>query len=142
LPASTTLIPSFSGYRTPTLLRRLYANCFHLPAAPSQSREQASVAHRTVLFEMQLSAIILLASSAAAQLGAQSFNAPVDPFGGVRKRQLLSCEQTYGRGSINCGGSGSTFCFNPSLGQVRSQPYVDTDVPRPDANIAVVMLQR
>ena len=61
--------------------------------------------------------VLLLATGAAASLVGQSQNAPANPFGSLRKRQLASCEQTYGKGSINCGGS--TFCFNPTIGQVR-----------------------
>ncbi|TRX96773.1 hypothetical protein FHL15_002439 [Xylaria flabelliformis] len=33
------------------------------------------------------------------------------------KRQLMSCEYTYGNGSIPCGGPESTWCYNPGLGQ-------------------------
>ncbi|KAI0446794.1 hypothetical protein F4803DRAFT_546941 [Xylaria telfairii] len=32
--------------------------------------------------------------------------------------QLMTCESTYGNGSIPCGGPESTWCFNPGLGQV------------------------
>ncbi|KAI1409773.1 hypothetical protein F5Y13DRAFT_193033 [Hypoxylon sp. FL1857] len=34
-----------------------------------------------------------------------------------RKRETVTCEQTYGNGSQPCGGSESTYCFNPSNGQ-------------------------
>ncbi|KAI3329441.1 hypothetical protein HD806DRAFT_530832 [Xylariaceae sp. AK1471] len=34
-----------------------------------------------------------------------------------RRRQLMTCGQTYGNGSIPCGGPQSTLCFNPGLGQ-------------------------
>ncbi|KAI1645712.1 uncharacterized protein F4817DRAFT_167550 [Daldinia loculata] len=33
------------------------------------------------------------------------------------KRETGTCEQTYGEGSQSCGGSGSTYCFNPKIGQ-------------------------
>ncbi|KAG4222376.1 hypothetical protein PC116_g29150 [Phytophthora cactorum] len=33
------------------------------------------------------------------------------------KREAGSCEQNYGEGSQLCGGEGSTFCFNPKIGQ-------------------------
>ncbi|KAI1142710.1 hypothetical protein F5Y05DRAFT_365862 [Hypoxylon sp. FL0543] len=33
------------------------------------------------------------------------------------KRETVTCEQTYGNGSQPCGGSESTYCFNPSDGQ-------------------------
>ena len=38
---------------------------------------------------------------------------------GHPKRALLTCEQTYGANWIQCGDAGSTFCYNPSEGQVR-----------------------
>lgn len=34
------------------------------------------------------------------------------------KRGLMTCEETYGAGWIRCGDDASTFCFNPSEGQV------------------------
>ncbi|KAI0193349.1 hypothetical protein EV127DRAFT_479189 [Xylaria flabelliformis] len=37
------------------------------------------------------------------------------------KRQLMSCEYTYGNGSIPCGGPESTWCYNPGLGQTCCQ---------------------
>ncbi|KAI0116833.1 hypothetical protein F4814DRAFT_263188 [Daldinia grandis] len=33
------------------------------------------------------------------------------------KRETGTCEQTYGESSQSCGGSGSTYCFNPKMGQ-------------------------
>ncbi|KAI1112458.1 hypothetical protein F5Y14DRAFT_269124 [Nemania sp. NC0429] len=33
------------------------------------------------------------------------------------KRQMKSCEETYGNGTVPCGGSDSTWCYNPDLGQ-------------------------
>ncbi|KAJ9157412.1 hypothetical protein NKR23_g608 [Pleurostoma richardsiae] len=33
------------------------------------------------------------------------------------KRALMSCEETYGTGSVQCGNSNSTMCYNPTLGQ-------------------------
>ncbi|KAI1420622.1 hypothetical protein F5Y12DRAFT_719378 [Xylaria sp. FL1777] len=38
-----------------------------------------------------------------------------------RRRQLATCDQTYGNGSIPCGGLESTWCFNPNLGQTCCQ---------------------
>ncbi|KAK3942133.1 hypothetical protein QBC46DRAFT_380709 [Diplogelasinospora grovesii] len=35
----------------------------------------------------------------------------------VVRKQLMSCEQTYGTGSVRCGDESSTFCYNPTLGQ-------------------------
>ncbi|KAI1757294.1 hypothetical protein F4782DRAFT_526053 [Xylaria castorea] len=37
------------------------------------------------------------------------------------KRQLMTCEHTYGNGSLPCGGPESTWCFNPGLGQTCCQ---------------------
>ncbi|KAI8954300.1 hypothetical protein F4801DRAFT_575692 [Xylaria longipes] len=37
------------------------------------------------------------------------------------KRQLLTCEQSHGNGSIPCGGPKSNLCFNPGLGQTCCQ---------------------
>ncbi|KAI1734237.1 hypothetical protein F4680DRAFT_358205 [Xylaria scruposa] len=37
------------------------------------------------------------------------------------KRQLMSCESTYGSGSTPCGGPESTQCYNPSMGQTCCQ---------------------
>ncbi|KAI1828488.1 hypothetical protein F4861DRAFT_3034 [Xylaria intraflava] len=39
----------------------------------------------------------------------------------LRKRQLMTCDQTYGNGSIPCGGTESRWCFNPNLGQTCCQ---------------------
>lgn len=40
------------------------------------------------------------------------------------KRETGTCEQTYGEGSQSCGGSGSTYCFNPKIGQVEKNSYI------------------
>ncbi|KAI1157162.1 hypothetical protein F4825DRAFT_467989 [Nemania diffusa] len=34
-----------------------------------------------------------------------------------RKREVMTCDETYGNGSIPCGESESSWCFNPTLGQ-------------------------
>ncbi|GAW18229.1 hypothetical protein ANO14919_077030 [Xylariales sp. No.14919] len=34
-----------------------------------------------------------------------------------RRRQSTTCDQTYGNGSIPCGGLDSPWCYNPNLGQ-------------------------
>lgn len=39
------------------------------------------------------------------------------------KRGLMSCEETYGAGWVRCGPETSTFCFNPSEGQVGEPLY-------------------
>ncbi|KAH7417124.1 hypothetical protein BKA64DRAFT_768911 [Cadophora sp. MPI-SDFR-AT-0126] len=33
------------------------------------------------------------------------------------KRALLTCLETYGGGSVNCGGDDSLFCYDPTLGE-------------------------
>lgn len=46
---------------------------------------------------------------------------PLPPSAASRTRRQVTtatCDQTYGNGSIPCGGSDSTWCYNPSLGQV------------------------
>lgn len=37
------------------------------------------------------------------------------------KRELLTCEQTYGANWTQCGDANSTYCYNPSEGQVSAQ---------------------
>jgi hypothetical protein len=34
------------------------------------------------------------------------------------KRGFLTCQETYGGGSITCGDSNSHFCYDPTLGEV------------------------
>ncbi|KAI1312424.1 hypothetical protein F5Y03DRAFT_408465 [Xylaria venustula] len=38
-----------------------------------------------------------------------------------RGRQLMTCDQTYGNGSLPCGEPESTWCYNPGLGQTCCQ---------------------
>lgn len=40
------------------------------------------------------------------------------------KRQTASCDQMYGPGAEPCGGEGSNYCFNPTVGQVSGHPQV------------------
>ncbi|KAF3063793.1 hypothetical protein GL218_01911 [Daldinia childiae] len=41
------------------------------------------------------------------------------------KRETGTCEQTYGEGSQPCGGGGgSTYCFNPKIGQVEKNSCI------------------
>ncbi|OIW35088.1 hypothetical protein CONLIGDRAFT_41516 [Coniochaeta ligniaria NRRL 30616] len=49
------------------------------------------------------------------------------------RRQLLTCEQTYGLNWTTCGDAASTFCYNPSEGQVRATrlPASPTPIPIP-----------
>ncbi|KAI1094943.1 hypothetical protein F5B19DRAFT_442655 [Rostrohypoxylon terebratum] len=35
----------------------------------------------------------------------------------VHKREMITCEEMYGKGSKTCGAPDSTYCFNPSSGQ-------------------------
>ncbi len=37
------------------------------------------------------------------------------------RRDLQTCNQTYGTGFVACGNSSSVMCFNPSQGQVRER---------------------
>ncbi|KAI0101669.1 hypothetical protein GGR51DRAFT_563359 [Nemania sp. FL0031] len=50
-------------------------------------------------------------------LPAQATESYAQISGSSRKRQLQTCDETYGNGSIPCGGQDSTWCFNPSIGQ-------------------------
>jgi hypothetical protein len=69
---------------------------------------------------MHLPAVIFLSAGVAVaeSLAGYSPNAPRGLDTVNRKRQLPTCDQTYGTGSVNCGGANSSFCFNPTLGQV------------------------
>jgi hypothetical protein len=42
------------------------------------------------------------------------------------KRDFLTCEDTYGGGSITCGNSTSRYCYDPTLGEVRPPPNIYT----------------
>jgi hypothetical protein len=48
------------------------------------------------------------------------------------KRGLMTCEQTYGANWIQCGDADSTFCYNPTEGQVRRRrsPFSPANGPR------------
>lgn len=35
-----------------------------------------------------------------------------------QKRKFLTCQKTYGGGSITCGSADSLYCYNPTLGEV------------------------
>lgn len=49
------------------------------------------------------------------------------------KRDLLTCDQTYGPDWIQCGDAQSTFCYNPSEGQVTPNPVSEDPVMTPRA---------
>ncbi|CZT03456.1 hypothetical protein WAI453_012326 [Rhynchosporium graminicola] len=53
-------------------------------------------------------------SSAITSLAYVTTHSPVK--GLKSKRALLSCLETYGGGSVTCGGADSLFCYDPSLG--------------------------
>lgn len=55
------------------------------------------------------------------------------------KRDLLTCDQTYGANWTQCGNIDSTFCYNPSEGQVRTLPAVTRD--RPQLTLCAVVLR-
>ncbi|KAI1127710.1 hypothetical protein F5Y10DRAFT_265860 [Nemania abortiva] len=50
-------------------------------------------------------------------LAAQATESYARLSGSSRKRQAQTCGETYGTGSIPCGGQDSTWCFNPDIGQ-------------------------
>lgn len=49
------------------------------------------------------------------------------------KKDFLTCEQTYGGASIECGGSDSTYCYNPTIGEVSFTFYFPFELEIPDA---------
>jgi hypothetical protein len=49
---------------------------------------------------------------------------------GYAKRELLTCEQTYGANWTQCGDADSTFCYNPSEGQVRNETFLPPNLSR------------
>ncbi|KAJ9155882.1 hypothetical protein NKR19_g4331 [Coniochaeta hoffmannii] len=57
------------------------------------------------------------ASTLLAPTGTDSRQESYASLTGYAKRDLLTCEQTYGANWIQCGDAGSTFCYNPSEGQ-------------------------
>ncbi|KAI1504433.1 hypothetical protein F5X99DRAFT_406151 [Biscogniauxia marginata] len=64
---------------------------------------------------MLLVSLSLLLSFIGVPVLARENYAPV--FTPGHKRQLMTCEQTYGPSSLQCGGTDSRFCFDPSVGQ-------------------------
>jgi hypothetical protein len=65
---------------------------------------------------MRLLALILIPSLGLLVFARESYAPTRNAL--VQKRQLMTCDQTYGAGSVVCGGAGSTFCYNPGAGQV------------------------
>ncbi|KAI1083300.1 hypothetical protein F5B20DRAFT_577682 [Whalleya microplaca] len=59
--------------------------------------------------------LLLLSPSIGLFVFANEKYAPVSVI--QHKRQAATCETTYGAGSKQCGGSDSTFCYNPDQGQ-------------------------
>ena len=72
----------------------------------------------------------LLLALAGANALSTSYEEELAPFdsrsGSLVKKELLSCEETYGKDSQQCGPVDSGFCYKPKLGQVR---YL-IDLPR------------
>lgn len=67
-------------------------------------------------------------------LGAAALQTAKSP---LHIRGLLSCEDTYGEGSQQCGPPDSGFCYTPSKGQVRAPrphlPSPNSPPPLPSA---------
>jgi hypothetical protein len=45
-----------------------------------------------------------------------TFHSPIE--GIEAKRAYLTCQESYGDGSITCGDANSLYCYNPTLGEV------------------------
>jgi len=64
---------------------------------------------------MYISTVLLFfGSGLLASAADQGLYAPVAL---TSKRAVMSCEQTYGAGSVSCGNSNTSMCYNPSQGQ-------------------------
>ena len=68
---------------------------------------------------MHASAALLVGASLLASVSAER-DAAYAPLavGNPFKRDVQSCDQTYGAGSVACGDASHSMCFNPSQGQV------------------------
>ncbi|KAI1341507.1 hypothetical protein F5Y15DRAFT_431236 [Xylariaceae sp. FL0016] len=67
---------------------------------------------------MFLPMLLLLPALAAIVLANEDHKVHYAPIYSLTyKRQLMTCEQTYGIGSQRCGSVSSTFCYNPAQGQ-------------------------
>jgi hypothetical protein len=68
----------------------------------------------------------VLATSATAD---STFHSPVE--GLQAKRAYLTCQESYGGGSITCGDANSLYCYDPTLGEVcpASTSLSETDFP-------------
>lgn len=84
-------------------------NPFAVPTTCSRSKFRL---HSII---MLYSSLFLLTAFELLAQAAESYPQFLTP---AQKRQVMSCEQTYGNGSIPCGGEDTTTCFNPGLGQV------------------------
>jgi hypothetical protein len=71
---------------------------------------------------MRFTAGLLLVITSATALSVP-FEEEFAPFssrsGFLEKKELLSCGETYGKDSKQCGPLDSGFCYTPKLGQVR-----------------------
>jgi hypothetical protein len=63
------------------------------------------------------------AASFATLTFAQATATGHNPVAGFKiKRGFLTCQETYGGGSITCGGISSHYCYDPTLGE--ASPHV------------------
>ncbi|KAK0618441.1 hypothetical protein B0T17DRAFT_339062 [Bombardia bombarda] len=76
------------------------------------------MAMKTTKANMQQSIPLALLASGHALIARASEGLQEIP-GHIARRQqhFMSCEETYGKGSVRCGGEGSPFCYNPYMGQ-------------------------
>jgi len=51
------------------------------------------------------------------------------------KRDVQTCEQSYGAGSVACGATDHGMCFNPSQGQVCMTPFPCTTNEQTDTRL-------
>ncbi|KAI2628902.1 hypothetical protein GGS21DRAFT_492447 [Xylaria nigripes] len=63
---------------------------------------------------MLYSCLLVLSAFGLVVQGTESYAPLPTP---LHKRQLMTCEQAYGNGSIPCGDEDSKWCYNPDLGQ-------------------------
>ncbi|TPX11233.1 uncharacterized protein E0L32_001051 [Thyridium curvatum] len=73
--------------------------------------------------------ISIAALLTGAMLAAAAEHAHYAPIFLSPKRQLLTCAQTYGNGSVQCGSENSTMCYTPSKGDVGSFTSNPPDTP-------------
>lgn len=74
---------------------------------------------------MHISSLPLVQLLGTAALARESY-APLFLNATITKRQEVTCDQVYGAGAQLCGGPDSTFCYNPTLGQVSQSKDCDS----------------